>query len=299
MLPWIVVGIVGLTGASTVGYVRWQRRRDAGLDRVPREDQSGTIPAGPEQIDQLIGRFGREKVEQVDVPDPTQVQLEQYLIEARKLAQVKLEQYTINAKRQIEEDVKKSPTAAEFAQRYTAIYMRHGRCKDWRWGFSVDDLMEDATAAGGAAVVVSVMSWIKAYTGLSAILSLFNFVFTWPLWQYLLSPQGDGEGLTVYMAFSEWYPIDFEAPDVPLPPVEGYTRGWLKKKGADVYGMERVRELLLPKHKGGSWAWLAETSDLRTALREDKIDLSTIAKHQCKDGSWKMTTKTKAQKHYR
>lgn len=190
-------------------------------------------------------------------------------------------------------------TAEEFAERYTAIYMRWGKCVDWKWGFPVRDLMDDAMDAGGAQAVTSVMSWIGEWTGIDIILKAFNFLLKFRLWQYLLSDNGDGEGATVYLAFSVWSPIGFEAPDVPIPIVDGYTRAWVEKKRAQVYGIDTVYRVILPKHRGGSWAWLVTTTDLRTALRTDKINPSTIRKHQCGDGSTKMVGRAKAKKYYR
>lgn len=189
-------------------------------------------------------------------------------------------------------------TAEEFAERYAPIYLRRGTCEEWRWGFSVDDLMEDAVASGGAAMVTSLMGWIKAFTGLGVILRIFNFLFKFKLWQYKISSDASG-GNAVYLAFSKWLPIPFDAPSVPLPRVDGYKRAWLMRKRANVYGIGNVFEVLLPEHRGGHWAWLVNTTDLRTALREDQIDLSTIAKHQCKEGSWSAVTYAKAIEYYR
>lgn len=186
-------------------------------------------------------------------------------------------------------------TVEEFRERYTAIQMRHGKCVEWRWGFSVDDLMEDAATTGGAEAVASIMSYIKAFTGLSVILKIFSFILTFKLWEYRLGVGGP----LVFLGFSTWLKIPFDAPPVPLSKVDGYTRGWLKKQRANVYDSDQVYELLLPEFRGGRWAWLVETRDLRTMLREDQIDISTIAKAQCKDGSWKMARYSKAVQHYR
>lgn len=192
-----------------------------------------------------------------------------------------------------------APTAEDFAKRYTAMYMSTGKCVEWRWGFAVRELMDDLLDAGGAQAVTSLMGLISNFTGIDTLLERLNVLIKFKLIKHELSPQGDGQGTGTYLVLSAYEPVrDYIPPAVPLPKVEGYTRVWVRKKMANV-GEIPAYTVVQPHRLGAKWSWLVTTTELRTALREDKINISTIRGAQCGDGSWRLVSKAKAREYYR
>jgi len=176
-------------------------------------------------------------------------------------------------------------------------------CETFTWGFCVQDVMEDATAAGGAEAVASLVEAISAFTGWDTLTKALCFRFMFELERWELE---DG---SKYWLVVPWEPI--RRKDIPKhprdPPYDRIYTGkeakgkWFRIWLSGVttfggFGDAGIRIMYLPDH--GGWGLLATTTDIRRAFRRDKIDVSDIAKAQCANGRWTLSRRAKAMKYY-
>lgn len=184
-------------------------------------------------------------------------------------------------------------------------YINYDGCKDWYFGFNVLQIASDASAYGGAKVVSQIMDWILDYTALGELVDWFNIKIHFRLQKYNVSTR-DADGAwsvteSKRKRIADWTPRKDNPPPVPIADAEaGWAKCWVAKQRGGVYAGEDdgISTVLMDnrgnqEHTGSSadwvWTWLIATKQLRTLLRHDKINLSTIAKQGCGDSRWWFT----------
>ncbi len=175
---------------------------------------------------------------------------------------------------------------------WTATMVRELGCKDFTWGFCVDDVMTTALEAGGAKAVDRIINWISWFTGIELITRVLCMRITWKLRAYETSVAALMYGIEDPWADSRQ---DLSSSKHPAAKIEGFERAWISEASL---------------HSGDTKAWwfhlpdrgismlLADTSTIRRALQRDKLDLSQLSGAQCADGSWKLLGRGEAMKNF-
>jgi hypothetical protein len=181
-------------------------------------------------------------------------------------------------------------------QSHAAVYLKYEGCKNWYWGFNVLQVATDAAAYGGAGVVASIIDMILSFTALGEVTDYLNLKFKFKLEKYSIA-EADSDGYYQETASSRkridyWTDAKHDVPPVPLPPGDGkWVAAWIDKRVGGIYAGEDDKIITVFAWRNGrwQWTWLIATKELRALLRHDKINLSTIAKHQCGKGKWWFT----------
>lgn len=188
---------------------------------------------------------------------------------------------------------KETPLEAFVAQ-HRPIVLEYLGCKTFEWGFCVQDAMEEATAAGGAAAVSSLIEWVSTFTGLNALTNALCFRFRFELHRFK-----DLDG-AYWWAVVKPYPIgDYPAPRQAKHSHErspAYVRAWV---APGQFWDEGEDSLIAYFPDDDAQTVLIQTANLRTLLREDKIDATTIADAGCGTSRWSITTRAKAMNRFR
>jgi hypothetical protein len=200
---------------------------------------------------------------------------------------------------------------ARWQQNWEPAYIYYVGCKDWYFGFNILQIASDAAAYGGAKVVAQIMDWILDYTQLGAVSDWLNIKVHFRLQKYNVSTR-DADGAwgiteTNRKRIADWTPRRGGGSDVPPVPIAespdaGWARCWVAKERGGVYAGEDdgISTVMMENTGGGTqehtgrsepwvWTWLIATAQLRTLLRHDKINLSTIAKQGCGSSRWWFT----------
>lgn len=198
--------------------------------------------------------------------------------------------------------MKKEPDFSSFLFHHRPVLLDYLGCKTFEWGFCVQDAAEEATSAGGADAVASLIEWIATFTGLSVITNALCFRFRFNLHRFKLGddyywlvtetlPIGRGGAVSSLADLRKYAPH-------PLPRSPDYVRAWMGELGS-MYDSKDDGTVSFYMPDDGVWAVGISTTDLRTLLRHDKIDITAIGNAQCAPGRWSLTTRKKAMNRFR
>lgn len=194
------------------------------------------------------------------------------------------------------------PDLGVFMQTHEPITVEYLGCEPFVWGMCVKEAMEDATAAGGAAAVSSLLEWIGNFTGLDVITEALCFRFEFNLHRFrdgdkyfwlIMDPLpiGRGGGVSSLETLRKYAPH-------PAPRSEKYVRAWRIKSDPGWFeDQDGAKTIYFPDDD--KWSIAISTTDLRTLFRHDQIDVPELGDAQCKPGRWTFSSRQKAMNRYR